>query len=275
MSVEEHEEIPWAMLVDQEHRSRSRLLYLVAAAILIVVVAVTAVRWVGSRRHGELPSAAVEVAAPTTLPPLPTTTLLSEADLVGRDDSAGRRAAIVRAEWFVTDYFTMDGSPAPELIAAFPTDAELPELPQLAGSSAVSYVEWARAYATRSYQNGYVVTVIFRTLYENEEQRYERSPVRAVDVIVLVDDDLTAIGDLPIPVEPPTGQAISGWMHGTGEVADADLASSLEYAGRFTDDPALLESGTAGSVWRVVFTVEDPSGARFPMVMRSDVDPER
>ncbi len=275
MSVEEHEEIPWAMLVDQEHRSRSRMLYLVAAAILIVVVAVAAVRWVDSRRHGELPAAAVEIVAPTTLPPVSTTALLSEADLVGRDDSAGRRAAIVRAEWFVTDYFTMDGSPAPELIGAFPNDATLPELPQLAGTSAVSYVEWARAYAARSHEDGYVVTVVFRTLYENEEQRYERSPVRAVDVIVLVDDHLTAIGDLPIPVEPPTGQAISGWMHGTGEVADADLASSLEYAGRFTTDPALLESGAAGLEWRVVFTVEDPSGALLPMVMRSDVDPER
>ena len=42
MSVEEHEEIPWAMLVDQEHRSRSRMLYLVAAAILIVVLFMSA-----------------------------------------------------------------------------------------------------------------------------------------------------------------------------------------------------------------------------------------
>ena len=99
--------------------------------------------------------------------------------------------------------------------------------------------------------------------------------MRAVDVIVLVDGYLTAIGDLPIPVEPPTGHANSGWMHRTGEVADADLAGSLEYAGRFTTDPALLESGAAGSEWRVVFTVQDPSGARLPMVMRSDVDPEQ
>ena len=271
MSVEEHEEIPWAMLVDHERRSRSRLLYGVAVAVLILIVAVTAFRWFGDRRHGEAPAAAVEVAVPTTVPPAPTTTLLSEAALIVSDESVGERAAVARAEWFVTDFFTMDGSAAPELAGAFPADAALPELPQLTGDPAVSYVEWARAYATRPHPGGLVVTVLFRTLYENGEQRYERSPVRAVDVIVLLHGDQSAIGDLPIPVEPPTGVGITGWMHGTVEAADADIASSLEYAGRFTPDPALLESGIAGSEWRVVFTVEDPSGARFPMVVRSDI----
>jgi len=261
------------MLVDQERRSRSRLLYGLAAAILIVVVVVTAVRWFSDRRHGELPAAAVEVAPPTTLAPSPSTTLLSEAALLGGDDPAGERAAIARAEWFVTDYFTMDGSPAPELTGAFTQDAALPELPQLAAGTAVSYVEWARAYETRSHPDGYVVTVLFRTLYQNDEQRYERSPVRAVDIVVLVDGGLTAIGDLPIPAEPPTAQGISGWMRGAGEAADADIAGSLEYAGRFTSDPALLESSATAQEWRVVFTVEDPSGVRLPMVVRSDVDP--
>lgn len=272
MSVEEHEEIPWAMLVDHERRSRSRLLYGAAVAVLIVIVAVTAFRWFGDRRHGEeAPAVAIEVAAPTTVPPAPTTTLLSEAALIG--SGGGQRAAVARAEWFVTDFFTMDGSAAPELAGAFPADAALPELPQLTGDPAVSYVEWARAYATRSHPGGLVVTVLFRTLYQNGEQRYERSPVRAVDVIVLLEGDQSAIGDLPIPVEPPTGDGITGWMHGTGEAADADVASSLGYAGRFTSDPALLESSIEGSEWRVVFTVEDPSGAQFPMVMRSDIDP--
>lgn len=273
MSTEEHEEIPWSMLVEHDRRSRSRMLYIAAAVIVALVVIVAAVRWVDGHRHGIDPAETVIPVVTTTIPPAPPTTLVSEADLMAVDSSIDHLAAIARAEWFVTDYFTIDGAAVPEFLAAFPDDAVLPELPQSSGEPAVSFVEWARATALATHGDGYVVTVLFRTLYENTEQRFERSPVRAVDVIVIVDGQRTAVADLPIPVEAPVAHGLSGWPQPSGDATEAAIASALEYAGVFTENPALIDSGGSGTEWRVVFSVDDPSGATFPMVLRSDVSP--
>jgi hypothetical protein len=274
VNVEEHEEIPWSMLVDHDRRGRSRTLYLAAAVIVIVIIGFAASRWIEGHRQGETPAETAAGQATTTLPPVPTTTaLLSEADLMAVDPETARLAAVARAEWFVTDYFTIDGSPAPDFLAAFPADAVLPELPNHDVGPAVSFVEWARAYGVRPHRDGFVVTVLFRTLYENEALHYERSPVRAVDVIVLVKDESTAIGDLPIPVLPPGAGDISGWMTTSGDAPADAVARALAYAARFTKDPVMAGSGSSGVDWRVVFAVDDPSGTRFPMVVRSDTGP--
>ena len=274
MSIEEHEEIPWSMLVEHDRHGRRRTLYLAAAAIVAVVVGFTGIRWFEGHRHGEgAPETAPTLTTAAAAAPTTTTTLLSEADLMAVDPSLATLAAVARAEWFVTDYFTIDGSPAPDLQAAFATDAALPDLPHSTSDERVSFVEWARAYDIRQHQDGFVVTVLFRTLFEGEDGIYGRSPLRAVDVIVLVRDRMTAIGDLPIPVTAPVDHGISGWMRGLGEAPPGAVASALEYAGQFTQDPTLIESVGSGEHWRVVFTIDDPSGARFPVVLRSDVAP--
>ncbi|GMQ84810.1 MAG: hypothetical protein BMS9Abin07_0375 [Acidimicrobiia bacterium] len=275
MSIEEHEEIPWSMLVEQDRRGRRRTLYLAAAAIVALVVGFTGVRWFEGHRNGEsAPEPASTVTSAVADTSTTTTTLLSEADLMAAvDPSAATLAAVTRAEWFVTDYFTIDGSPAPDLQAAFLTDAVLPELPQSTGDGSVSFVEWARAYDIRQHEGGFVVTVLFRTLFEGADGIYRRSPLRAVDVIVLVRDEMTAIGDLPIPVTAPVDHGLRGWMSGPGEAPPAAVAAALEYAQQFTQEPTLIESAGSGEEWRVVFAIDDPSGARFPVVLRSDVAP--
>ncbi len=264
--TEEHEEIPWSMLVEHGQRVRSRTWYVLAAIIMAVAVAVAGFRWIDGRRHGGPVPALLPT---TTLPTTTTTTLLSEADLMAVEPGPSELAAVARAEWFVADYFTIDGTPAPDLLAAFPDDAVLPDLPHFADGPAVSFVEWARAYAVRPAPDGYVVTVLFRTLFENAEGRYERSPVRAVDVIVILGDGQTAVGDLPTPVEPPIARGLTGWLPRGAEASPETIAAALAHAGRFTPDPTLIESGSSGEQWRVVFTLDDPSGARFPMVVRS------
>ena len=271
MSVEEHEEIPWSMLVDQERRGRSRTWYAVAAIILAVVIGVVGVRWVDGHRHGEVPANASVSEQPvtTTATPVPTSTpMLSEADLMAVDQATIGLAAVARAEWFVTDYFTGDGPPGLERAAALAVDAVLPELPQ--DDDKVSFVEWARASAIRPHVAGVVVTVLFRTLYQNNELRYERSSVRAVDVLVLVADESTAIGDLPIPVALPTGQDITGWMHPTRDAPPDAASQAIEQASSLGDNPTVLDSGSSGPDWRVVLLVDDPSGLRFPVAVRSD-----
>ena len=274
MSVEEHEEIPWSMLVDHDRRGRSRTWYAAAAVILALVVGFTAVRWVEGRRHGETPeeTAATQAPVTTTATAVPTTAaMLSEADLMAVDPAMTTLAAAARAEWFVTDYFTVDGAPPPDLAAAFAVDATLPELPHHDADRPVSFVEWARASAIRPHASGLVVTVLFRTLYENGEQRFERSAVRAVDVLVLVEDDTTAIGDLPIPVSLPAAHGVAGWMQSKGDAPPEALQDALERAGRFADNPVVLESSSSGADWRVVVTIDGPSGVRFPVVVRSDI----
>lgn len=262
------------MLVEQDRYGRRRTLYLAAAAVVAVVVGFTGIRWFEGHRNGEGVSEPVPTVTTAASPVLTTTTtLLSEADLRAVDPSLATLAAVARAEWFVTDYFTIDGSPAPDLQAAFPTDAALPDLPHSTSGGRVSFVEWARAYDIRQHQDGYVVTVLFRSLFEGDDGIYNRSPLRAVDVIVLVRDRMTAIGDLPIPVTAPVDHGIGGWMRGLGEAPQGAVASALEYARQFTRDPMLIESASSGDRWRVVFTIDDPSGARFPVVLRSDVSP--
>jgi hypothetical protein len=97
--------------------------------------------------------------------------------------------------------------------------------------------------------------------------------VRAVDVLVAVDDGETAIADLPIPILPPVFHTIDGWMETEGEAHDEAIAATLDYAGMFDEEAVVVQSGTAGPEWRVVFTIGDRSGNRWPVVMRSDAIP--
>ncbi len=218
--IEEHEEIPWSMLVDRDRRGRSRTLYGVAAVLITLVVAVTAVRWFNAHRHGEAvaDNTPVRIGPVTTAPP--TTRVPSEAELRAVDDAAASLAAVARAEWFVTDYFTVDGAPPPELLAAFATDAVLPDLPHHEGEGPVSFVEWARAYRVTPHRGGLVVSVLFRTLYRDDTGTYRRSSLRAAEVVVLIDGDNTAIGALPRTVEPPVEHGIAGWEGGPVTVVD-------------------------------------------------------
>jgi hypothetical protein len=181
-------------------------------------------------------------------------------------------SAVARAEWFVTDYFTVDGPLPEELVSAFVNDAVLPDLPSPADAD-ISYVEWARAFDIRPTPSGYAVSVVFRSLTEEPDGTFVRSPVRAVDVLVAVDDGETAIADLPIPILPPVYHTIDGWMDTDGQAHDEAITATLDYAGMFDEDAVVVQSGTSGPDWRVVFTIGDRSGNRWPVVMRSDTIP--
>jgi hypothetical protein len=115
--------------------------------------------------------------------------------------------------------------------------------------------------------------VVFRSLTEEPDGTFIRSPVRAVDVLVAVDDGGTAIADLPIPILPPVYHTIDGWMDTEGEAHDEAITATLDYAGMFDEDAVVVQSGTSGPDWRVVFTIGDRSGNRWPVVMRSDTIP--
>ncbi len=276
--MDEYEEIPWSTLLSEHRHGRAKTLYMVAAVIAAIVVGFVGVRWLTAPGHGDLPALAAPVETPTSAVPevhaesSTTTAVLSEADLMAVEPAIAELAAIARAEWFVTDYFTVDGPIPEELISAFVNDAAVPDLPDGEGMG-ISYVEWARAFDVRPTISGYVVSVVFRSLTEEPDGAFVRGPVRAVDVLIAVEEGETAIAELPIPILPPVYHAIDGWMVTNGEAHDAAITATLDYAGMFDENAQVIESGTAGPEWRVVFSVGDRSGNRWPVVMRSDTIP--
>ena len=276
--MDEYEEIPWSTLLSEHRHGRAKTLYMVAAVIAAIVVGFVGVRWLTAPGHGDLPALAAPVETTTSevlevhAESSTTTAVLSEADLMAVEPAVAELAAIARAEWFVSDYFTVDGPIPEELISAFVNDAVVPDLPDGEGMG-ISYVEWARAFDVRPTISGYVVSVVFRSLTEEPDGAFVRGPVRAVDVLIAVEEGETAIAELPIPILPPVYHAIDGWMVTNGEAHDAAITATLDYAGMFDENAQVIESGAAGPEWRVVFSVGDRSGNRWPVVMRSDTIP--
>ncbi len=276
--MDEYEEIPWSTLLTEHRHGRAKTLYMAAAVIAAIVVGFVGVRWLTAPGHGDLPALAAPVETTTSevvavqADSSTTTAALSEADLMAVEPAVAELAAIARAEWFVTDYFTVDGPIPEELISAFVNDAVVPDLPDGEGMG-ISYVEWARAFDVRPTISGYAVSVVFRSLTEEPDGAFVRGPVRAVDVLIAVEEGETAIAELPIPILPPVYHAIDGWMVTNGEAHDAAITATLDYAGMFDENAQVIESGAAGPEWRVVFTVGDQSGNRWPVVMRSDTIP--
>lgn len=276
--MDEYEEIPWSALLTEHRHGRAKTLYLGAALLAAVVAGFVGIRWLTAPGGGEPIALAAPVETTSTTAvveepePTTTTSVLSEADLLAVDPMVAELAAIARAEWFVTDYFTVDGPMPEELLLAFVSDAALPELP-IRSDTGISYVEWARAFDVRPIADGYGVSVVFRSLTEENDGSFARGPVRAVEVLVAVEEGETAIADLPIPIMPPVYNSIDGWMQTDGEADQQAIAATLDYAGMFDTTAEVVESGTAGPEWRVVFTVSDRSGNRWPVVVRSDAIP--
>ncbi len=276
--MDEYEEIPWSTLLTEHRHGRAKTLYVAAAVIVAVVVGFVGIRWLTAPGHGDQPALGAPVETTTSegvaveAESSTTTAVLSEADLMAPGPAVTELAAVARAEWFVTDYFTVDGPIPEELISAFVNDAAVPDLPDGSGAG-ISYVEWARAFDVRPTISGYAVSVVFRSLTEESDGSFVRGPVRAVDVLVAVEEGETAIAELPIPILPPVYHTIEGWLVTDGQAHDEAITATLEYAGMFDENAEVIESGAAGPEWRVVFTVGDRSGNRWPVVMRSDTIP--
>jgi len=276
---EEVEHVPWADLMaetDPEDRRR-RTIQLVAgfvgAALLGAVVA----------RSWWSPGAAPPIAPPSTavvaeetelpdptLPDLSGVPLYSEADLMATPPDPAARAAVVRAEWFVTDYFTADLEPdgSADVRAALPTGAILPAFPQDGGES-ISYVEWARAFDVEQLEGGrYRVSVVFRTLGAPPERGFTRQPVRAVSVVVAVNEAGGAtVVDLPSPVSLPAGPEPDEWPADTVDPPQSVVDVAAARASAWGSEPRIVSAAEDGDGWRVLVTVADDVGNRWPLVV--------
>ncbi len=216
MESEEYEHVPWSNLVAEAKAPVDKRLYLVAGGVGLIVVMIFGMRMFGSAHP--VPATSDPVAPATQLveePPgevpvtdaavTPTMTV-TEADLLafGPADTIDRgRVAEFIAEWFVTDFYTRDGSP--ETIASLSSLASesiATELPHHDTESADAFVEWARAFRVLETGDVVEVDVAYRTIHA-VDAGYIRDPVEAVR-IALTDrtggwsvEALPAIIDLP------------------------------------------------------------------------------
>ena len=282
---QDYEQIPWSHLVPPQ-KDRSLQLAAIAIAIIAVFLAIvffmrrapavapivastTAAPSVVEAPPPEVPPevpAAVS-AAPTTLPTGPR--IYSEADLMAvlpPPEPDNRLLAIARAEWFVTDYFTVDGDPS----LADGVNAVLPDVVDLPATdgSAISYVEWARAVEVLDHRDGdFDVTVWFRTLVGNADGGFSRTGVRAVEVKLVTDESgRLAVADVPVVAAVAPPGVAPGWV--TGQPPPQEIVDQGILAlGGFGEGAELEASGEAEGSWRLVFSIGDASGLRFPIAV--------
>jgi len=293
---EEVEHIQWGELMASADDGRRRAMYLAAGALGALVLGVVITRAVsvpGAPAPEPIPAAVVTtttlptpvtVPAPAPVPESTTTTtsttttipapvLYREADLMAFPPDWAARAAVTRAEWFVTDFFTADLEPngTADLRGALPAGVELPEMPQDAVVG-LSYVEWARAFRVEEGADGvYRVAVLYRMLGAPPERGFQRLPVRAVEVRVAVSDTGgSVVVDLPAPIVMPAGPNPDPWPVGNEVPPQSVVDGAMAVAAGWGSEHRLVGSSRVTGGWRVVLTATDELGNRWPLAVLVD-----
>jgi len=303
---EEFEHIPWASLVAETRDPRVRWLGVGVGVVLAVVLGLVVVRVIGGGGGGTVvvpgeSAAGATVAAPpaaevppvpvaiTTQPPSPRLyseaellvdgaatigpAVVDEADVMALLPQFEASAVAARAEWFVTDFFTVDGDVAgrESVRAALPAGA----IEKVEVGAGVSYVEWARVVAVEQTDVGrFTVTVVFRSLAGVDRVSLRRQPVRAVAVGIAIDEaGAVGVADLPEPVALPPSLDV-GAIEGESDdlLPESVRAAALAAADAWGSDATVDRSALNAGWWRVEVSVTDASGLRWPLVVRLPAD---
>lgn len=212
MDSEEFEQIPWSSLVAEQDTGVDRKVYLAIGVVGVLMAMVFGARLFGTSSSQPTPPPTV-VSQPIVEIQETTSTVgvvVSEADLMSgapEDLLIGNDLEVITiAEWFVTDYFTTDGSPETirTVRAMLSPEAGPLELPHDADPAPpTTYVEWARATDVRAVaEDELSVDVVFRTITDSGEG-FERDAVRAVTVTLLVTPGSAGIAGPPIEIAVP------------------------------------------------------------------------
>jgi hypothetical protein len=216
---EEFEQIPWSGLVAQAQPSVDPRWYAVGGVVGAVVIVLLVMRMFSGSAPPDIapvlanespPDLSVPVPAPVVEPPTVVTEgAITEADLMAIDEPGVVQGDVdvqrLVAEWFVTDYFTRDGSA--ETIASL--EAALADVDAVAGlphhedDGAETFVEWARAFAYEYAGEDLVdVSVAFRTVHRGEDG-FVRDPVRAVVVGISGWNSTPVVASVPVFTDLP------------------------------------------------------------------------
>jgi len=212
MDNEEFEQIPWSSLMTDKAQGVDPKVYIAVGVVGLVIAAIFGARIFGGGSAQPVPPVDVP-AAPAPVAVVTTTVsglVVSEADLMAGPNTnltdMGVLQPVAFAEWFVTDYFTVDGSSENErslraLLAPTASTLILPHSSDVPVPA--TYVEWARSVAVRDIGDATVeVEVVYRTITETDEG-FVRDPVSAVMVAVSSDRSDAGITGLPVPIDVP------------------------------------------------------------------------
>lgn len=191
MESEEFEQIPWASLVAQQDDGVDKRIYLAIGVVGVLVIAVLGLRLLGGGSQPGPPPAVALESPPTSVvieqaaSTPPTSLVIAEADLRAGEpvtESSTDRLIEVTAEWFVTDWFTRDGSSETvrSIMDALSPDVFVDVLPH-ESADAVTFVEWAKSVGLETTADGVEVTVAYRVIGQTTEG-FAREPVGLVMV---------------------------------------------------------------------------------------------
>jgi hypothetical protein len=212
MEREELEQIPWSSLTAQVDGGTDRRWYVLGALVGLVIVAVVGFRLLaGSGQPVPPPVSGPPVAAPAPVDATeaPEGTLVVAEDELRRPTVAGDAvpdAVRIRAEWFVMDYFTIDGSEetARSIREALVANLRPVPLPHDGGQGIAStFVEWARVLEVVDEPDGsFTVTVAYRAI-RAADGGFAREPVVAVVLGVREHEGAYLVAALPTPTTMP------------------------------------------------------------------------
>ena len=270
---EVYERIPWETL-DEKKGDRQWLMFGVAGAIVLGALAYSFV----SNRPAPVsvattmattPSLAPETSAPLTTvaaaPALPPTVVAvpevtAEADLYAVHPERAIDRVAAHAEWFVTEFLTVDGSEESRasLTALMPAGVPLP----VAAEGTRVFVEWVRATGVEETAPlTYRVTVLARSLAAQDDAAYQRQAPLELAVDISLSEESPQVVTAP-QVRP----AASGEPHqlALAQVPEEVGSAALQQAAG-TEVVGGVQTPDGG--WQVVVLAPTPDGVSRPVTV--------
>ena len=283
------ESIPWEELRDLGDTSRRRRAWhLVGGAAAVAVLVFSVVRtFSGPDPQIVVPqttappaitapgpaasSLGAEVPVPFLTPLDPSSAAaapMTEADLRADGDNWDERRAASYSEWFVLEFFTLDGAGR-----SASRQRWLPDIAQHwtsdSSDTALSYVEWVRTLWVEPLSDGRCRAVVaLRRLVSTDGASYRRLPTQSVEVVVDLGAGVPTIVDLPRLIPLPETTPAQWWVGERWETPPAAVVRTarqellLAEAGNITGEPEVSQVGEA---WRVEWAVIDPAGISWPV----------
>lgn len=282
------ESIPWEELRDLGDTARRRRIWILVGGTALLAVIVFSVARTFSAPDPLLPPPETTGAAPdpvTAPPPSPTAAptqpaselpeLAREADLMADVDLPavdpptpppfpGEWQAASYAEWFVLEFFTLDGSDSsPDRWGGLGDDSFRES------TDALSHVEWVRTLRIASLGDGrWKTQVALRRVVSTDGVGYTRLPTQAVEVVVNMNSGVPEVVDLPRFIPLPTAEPGQWWLGEPRESPpEAVITTAWEEMTRSGADSTDGEPriSRAGEVWRVEWAVVDEAGIPWPV----------
>lgn len=206
MESEELEQIPWANLVAEQTDGIDKRIYMGVGVVAILVVLILGMRVIGgSGQPVPLPMESLPAVTAVEITPTPSPMVVTEADLRADEapvpvQASSNLLAEVTAEWFVTDWFTRDGSgeTVRSIRSVLSPDLQSMDLPHDEPDAEVVFVEWAKTVEIETISQTTVgVTIAYRSIRQTDEG-FVRNPVETVVVILDISDDSAMVTALPI-----------------------------------------------------------------------------